>query len=251
MAIEQKILTFGTNKVGTVANKLMGFTQFLPTNLAGNIVWLNNDPSTMTMSGANRVSEWRDSSGNLHHFIQATGGNQPLYVENGINGQNGIQWQNGTNQWLGRNFGVTYAQPIDIFVVWNLDVNSTASFPYVFDRNTASGNRPHLFWNSNNVRGGSPTQVTAYGSKTRPFNLMNTNVMFNNTLTRVYENGTLKNTVTTGSDGLTSMRLGHLFTPDATTRLSGFICEVIIYSRELNATERGLVNDYLNLKYGL
>lgn len=250
MAIETKILTFGSSKVGTVADKLMGFKNFLPTELTGNIVWLNNDPATMTMSGANRVSEWRDISGNLHHFTQATGGNQPLYVANAINGQNGIQWENGTNQWLARNFGVTYTQPIDIFVVWNLDVNSTATFPYVFDRN-ATGDRFSLFWNANNIRVGSPTQATAYGGKTRPFNLMNTNVMFNNTLTRVYENGTLKNTVTTGTGALTTLRLGHLGAIDATTRLSGFICEVIIYNRELNSVERVLVNDYLSSKYGL
>jgi hypothetical protein len=201
------------------------------------------------MSGANRVSEWRDSSGNLNHFTQPTGGNQPLYVANGINGQNGIQWENATTQWLGRAFGTTYTQPIEIFIVWNLDVNSTVTVPYVFDRNT-TGDRFSLFWNAGNIRVGSPTQATAY-AKARPFGLINNQITFNTTNTKVYENGILRNTLSTGTGVFSTLRLGHLGATDATTRFSGFICEVVIYSRELTSTERLKVNTYLNNKYGI
>jgi len=250
MPINNKFLKVGTDKIFKVGSNIAGYQEFFPTDFTDNIVWLNNDPTTMTMSGANRVSEWRDSSGNSNHFIQATGGNQPLYVANAINGQNGIQWENGTNQWLARIFTITYAQPLEFFIVWNLDSNSTATFPYLFDR-SVSGDRFFLYWNSNNIRVGSSTLVTAYGSKTRPFNLMATQITFNNTATKVYENGTLKGTFTTGTSVLSTLRLGHLGSTDATTRLSGYICEVIIYSRELTTTERTKVNNYLKVKYAL
>ena len=251
MAIEPKILTFGTGKVGTVGgNKLMGFKQFFPDNITGLTLWLNNDPTTITMSGANRVSEWRDSSGNLNHFSQGTGANQPLFVANGINGQNGIKWDNNNNEFLNCTLNSVVAQKYTIITVWNLDASSTRSYPYAYDRNGAIGDRIQLYWFTNNIRIGSPTVVTAY-AKTRPFNLIASEVCYDNTTSKVYENGVLQATVNSGSSSLTSLRLGHLNSLDANSRLSGYICEMMIYAKELSAGERTLINDYLTLKYGL
>lgn len=252
MAIETKILTFGTGKIGTVGgNKLMGYTEPPPVPLQVTDVrlWLNNDPVTMTISGANRVSEWRDSSGNLNHFTQGTGANQPLFVANGINSQNGIKWDNASNEWLDCTLTSVIPQIYEIFTVWNIDASSTVSYPYVYDK-AGTGDRIQLYWFSGNIRVGSPTPVTAY-AKTRPFGLISSDVVYNNTSTKVYENNVLKATVTAGSTSITSMRLGHLNNLDTNSRLSGYICEMIIYAKELNTTERNLISTYLSTKYGL
>lgn len=252
MAIEPKILTFGGNKIGTVGgNKLMGYNEPpVPLQVTDIRLWLNNDLSTMTVNGSNRVSEWRDSSGNLNHFSQGTGANQPLFVANGINSQNGVKWENGTNQWLDCLLTSVVAQKYTIITVWNIDANSTQTYPYVYDRVGTSGDRIQLYWFGNNIRIGSPTVVTAY-AKTRPFNLMATEVCYDNTTSKVYENGVLKATVNSGSSSLTSLRLGHLYTADSLSRLSGYICEMMIYAKELSAGERTLINTYLSTKYGL
>lgn len=62
-------------------------------------LWLDaDDNSTITLvSGV--VSEWRDKSGNLRHATQATAGNRPLLVANGLNGTDVIRF-NGSNNFL-------------------------------------------------------------------------------------------------------------------------------------------------------
>jgi hypothetical protein len=251
MAIEPKILTFGTNKVGTIGGKLMGYTEPpIPLQITDSRLWLNNDLATMTVNGSNRVSQWRDSSGNLNHFSQGTGANQPLFVANGINGQNGVKWSNSSNEWLDCTLGSVINQKYTIITVWNLDASSTQTYPYVYDRNGAIGDRIQLYWFGNNIRIGSPTVVTAY-AKTRPFNLMSSEVCYDNTTSKVYQNGVLQATVNSGSSALTSLRLGHLNSTDTLSRLSGYICEVIVYAKELSAGERTLINTYLSTKYGL
>lgn len=252
MAIENIILTFGGNKIGTVGgNKLMGYNEPpVPLQVTDIRLWLNNDLSTMTVNGSNRVSEWRDSSGNLNHFTQPTGANQPLFVANGINSQNGIKWENGTNQWLDCVLTNVVTQKNTVIIVWNIDNLSTFMYPFAFDRSGTSGDRVLMYWTGNNIRIASSTDVISY-AKTRPFSLISNEVCYDNTTSKVYENGVLKATVNSGSSSLTSLRLGHLYTSDPQSRLSGYICEMMVYAKELSAGERTLINDYLTLKYGL
>lgn len=252
MAIENKILTFGTGKIGTVGgNKLMGYTEPpVPLQVTDVRLWLNNDLSTMTVNGSNRVSQWRDSSGNLNHFSQATGANQPLFVANGINGQNGVFWQNSVTQYLDCTLLSAVTQQYTIITVWSLDTNTVGTYPVCYDSVSAVGNRAILYWFGGNIRIGSPTLITAY-PKTSPFALINNEVCFNGANSKVYENGVLKNTVNSGTNSLTSLRLGNLNSIDTLSRLGGYICEVIVYAKELSAGERTLINTYLSTKYGL
>ena len=250
MAIDLKLFKVGTDKAFKVGGSVAGYKPFFPTNISDNIIWLNNDPSTMTLSGANKVSQWSDSSGSGNHFTQGTGALQPEFVANGINGQNGILWLNSTTLHLSCTFATTYTQPYEIFTVWNLDVNSTASYPYVYDRVGSTGDRIQLYWFGNNIRVGATSIVTAY-AKTRPFGLISNDVLYNGASTKVHENGVLQATVNTGAGNFQSMRLGHINGSDANSRFSGYICEVIAYSRELTTTERDNVNNYLSGKYGL
>lgn len=246
-----KVLKFGASSIGKIGSYVIGFVPpFSATDITDCVLWLNNTSSSMTLSGSNKVSEWRDLSGLNHHFTQATGANQPTFVAGGINGQNGVQFSNSVNQTLDTTFSTTYSQNFEIFTVWNLDSNSTQSTPIVYDRISFSGNRVLLYWASNNVQIGSPTLTTAY-AKTRPFDLINTNVLYSGASTKIYENGVLKNTLNTGTNGLTTMRLGNAELVATNTRLSGYICEIIIYSRELTNDERSTVNTYLATKYGL
>lgn len=252
MAIEQKILTFGANKMGTIGGKLMGYTKpFFPTDITDCILWLDNQETDFIKTGANKVSQWSDKSGLNNHFIQGTGANQPLFVANGINGQNGVYFSNSADNHLNRVFSTTYSQPFTIVTVWNLDSSSTGANPVVYDRSTTISNRVILYWTGSQVAVGSPTLVNAY-AKTRPFSLIQNLVEFNSTNTKVYENGVLKNTLNTGTASLIDMRLG-LSAPTSTSaaRLSGYICEHFIYSRVLTVDEQTQINTYLAAKYGL
>lgn len=252
MAIENKILTFGTGKVGTVGgNKLMGYVKpFYPTDILDCVVWLDNEESNFIKNGSNKISQWTDKSGLNNHYTQPTGTNQPLFVTNGINGNNGVYFSNSDNNFLDRVLGSVYSQPFTIITVWNLDSFSTGATPIVYDNVPSSGSRILLYWAGNQIAIGGSTLVNAY-AKNRPFGLIQNMIEYNGATTRVYENGILKNTVNAGTSSLTSLRLGHANVIGANNRLSGYICEHIVYSRLLNITERGLVNTYLITKYGL
>jgi hypothetical protein len=80
-----------------------------------------NDPTTITHS-SNRVSQWRDKSGNASHFAQATGSAQPLYEPTA--GPNGtgrmrsddvLRWMNST--W---NPPAPGTQPVTIWAVFTI-----------------------------------------------------------------------------------------------------------------------------------
>jgi hypothetical protein len=250
MAIDTKFFKVGTDKIFKVGSDVAGIVPPpIPLTISNCILFLDNNPAFITMSGSNKVSEWRDRSGNSNDFIQGTGSNQPTFVANGINGQNGIRWSNSTNEFLDCTFNGTYSQIYDIITVWNIDVNSTQLYPYAYDR-ALTGDRVQLYWFSNNIRVGT-TVISAAYAKTRPFNLIATHVSYNGASTTVYQNNTLQGTVNTGAGVLSTLRLGHTSTIDSLSRLSGFICEVLIYNKQLSSLERTTINDYLTAKYGL
>jgi hypothetical protein len=60
---------------------------FNPTQIPDLALWLDAaDASTITVDGANNVSQWRDKSGNARHVAQAATLNQPSYVTGVLNG---------------------------------------------------------------------------------------------------------------------------------------------------------------------
>lgn len=56
-----------------------------PLNIAGCDLWCDATQITGLADGA-AISSWTDLSGNAHHLVQATGGNQPLYKVGIFNG---------------------------------------------------------------------------------------------------------------------------------------------------------------------
>lgn len=251
MAIETKILTFGTGKVGTVGgNTLMGYNKPVPLSIPNCVVWLDNQETDFIKNGANRVSQWTDKSGLNNHYVQGTGALQPLFVSSGINGQNGVYFSNSADNYLQKTLNAVYPQPFTVITVWSLDSFSTGVTPIVYDNIPASGSRILLYWSGNQIAIGGSTLVNAY-AKTRPFGLIQNMIEYNGASTLVFENGTLKNTVNAGTNSLTSFRLGHAFVVGASNRLSGYVCEKIVYSRALTLTEQTQINTYLNTKYGL
>lgn len=251
MAIEPKILTFGTNKVGTIGGKLMGYTippPFVPTDISGCYCWLDADDTTKTISGG-RISEWRDKSGNLQHFTQPTGSVRPYENLAYKNGFNSVRFDNNQDNWMTRTFSPTKTQPLTIFTVWDVDVNSTRDFNLVYMQNSPSVGLYH----SNPVGRliiFAGTQANTY-LKAKPFSLMATTVIFNGANSQIFENDINQGTYSAGTNSLTQMILGNQAPAGATTRFSGNLMEHIIFDRQLNPTEITQVNTYLITKYGL
>lgn len=87
-----------------------------PASVASLELWQDaSDASTLTVDGSNRVSEWRDKSGNGWHGVQATDGQKPLAGVS-INGVPALNFSNKTLD----NASFSQSQPFSFGAVYKL-----------------------------------------------------------------------------------------------------------------------------------
>src|SRR3990167_4501337 len=87
---------------------------FDPLTLTGIHSWYDaNDISTITKDGADRISQWNDKTGNGHDLLQATGGNQPLWLSEDRDGLDVIDFVG--DRWMDNSF-TTLTQPVTIYM---------------------------------------------------------------------------------------------------------------------------------------
>jgi len=251
-----KVLKFGTSSMGKIGSNVIGFVPPpIPLQILNCALWLNNDPSSMTLSGSNKVSQWTDSSGNGRNFTQATGVNQPLYTANVVNGQGGVFFEDNTAQRLASTFTSNIASGNTIMLVWSQQAPRTRDF-YIFDGINNAVNRNLLQWDSNTLYSfrGSLINLKTIGAS--PIPLVVSMIENNATATdsKYFENnvqvGSNFNNGTGDIDGLT---LGNRYIASSGLErtLNGYIHEFIIYSRVLTSGERATLQTYLATKYGL
>lgn len=255
MAIENKILTFGTGKIGTVGgNKLMGYQTPVPLSIPNIALWLNNDVNTMTVSGANKVSLWADSSPNGRNFIQSTGANQPLFVANVVNSQGGIFFADNTPQRLASTFASNIGVTNSITIVWSAQTPISSAW-FLLD-GSSSVNRNTIDWYGNTLYSSRPTLTVIRTGLTIPIGLRISTIENNVTTTasKYFENGVQVGTnFDNGNLGINGLTLGNRFEPSGGQErtLNGYIHEVIIHEKEYTTGERTALTNYLKAKYGI
>ena len=100
---------------------LLGGQTFDPRQLSGLQLWL--DAIKQPLADGTAVSSWTDQSGNGRNATQATGANQPLWKQNGINGRPALLFD-GTDDMLLSAAGVS--APFTVFCVYDLVANPAA-----------------------------------------------------------------------------------------------------------------------------
>jgi hypothetical protein len=255
MAIEPKILTFGTNKVGTIGGKLMGYTIPVPLSIPNISLWLNNDDGTMVKNISNRISQWADSSPNGRNFIQSTGANQPLYVNNVVNGQAGVFFADNTAQRLVSTFLSNIGVTNSITIVWSQQAPRSRDF-YVFDGVASNANRNLLQWDSNNLYSFRGSLITVKTTAVSPYPIVISTVENNTTATasKYFENGVqIGANFNNGTGLIDGLTLGNRVAISAGLErtLNGYIHELIIHSKAYTTEERTKLTDYLKTKYGI
>lgn len=207
-----------------------------PAQISNLQLWLKADAITGKNDG-DAISTWTDSSGNNNNATQATVSLQPVYKTNILNGQPVVRFD-AADDGMSTTLGVSSGS-LTVFVVY--DTNSASS-----SRRAVQGSNnwligpwggAHQYFNGAFINGGSQglgTFVIAAAVQTSSSGTL-------------YINGVNK-----GSNGSTTLPgtfylgVGTYLEP-----LGGDIAEVIVYNKELNATEISGVNTYLTNKYNL
>jgi hypothetical protein len=205
-------------------------------------------------SDSSSVSIWCDLSGNNHHVRQTTGANQPTFRTNQLNGKPAVYFDGGdvltkTNDNLLN--GITNKT---IFSVIKGDALST---PYIWFLISTSSNaaRTRMVATAGNVAALLDNNVNDNTGVSQSVTITNWNLI------TAYRNGSSINIsinqapFSTAVNTLTPVTDGSTLTIGAPTNLisafSGYIAEIIVYSRTLSSSEITTVNSYLKNKYGI
>lgn len=237
-----------SRRSGGAHRRAQGVIPFLPTQLAGCVLWLTPS-SLVNSSGA--VSQWTDLSGAGNNLTQGTAGKRPTYNASG--GPNNYAFAQGvkaSNSALQATF--TWNQPQETFYVANW--YSTQAVGDSLADGTA-GNTGRIFFNGAGdiafLADGAINQLDATGLTLTTWSTYNT--QWNGSTSAASVHGTAA-TQTAGTGlgtgpmaGITLFNFG-----DATTSPSNSqIAEAIGYSRVLTAGQRAQVLSYLRGKYSI
>lgn len=247
-----------------------------PKQINGCITWFDaDDLSTITTeSGGRNVRYWADKS--TSNLVLTGGGltlaNEPLSVLGGLNGRNTMRFN--ANDYIYGPFTTSYTE-FTIFLVMRGDINSTTyQYPFSINNGTNTNNLHFdvndpdgsnyartlwVYWNggggnvtvlpltspntNSDFLQGSPTLITFSHTNAGS----GTNIIYANGRQRpdMYSSGT--QTITIGGAGF-NLFMGAINT-SANQPYYGDIGELIIYSRQLSATERIQIQNYLSNKW--
>jgi hypothetical protein len=230
------------------------FSYFLPTQLAGLVLWLRADLG-VTLATAPKISGWTDQSGVSapNNFSQATVNSQPTLVTSGtgtVGGLPAIKFVAGTpNQFIASTAGNTYTQPNSVFIVWQ---EAATGLYNITDAASASANRQQIetvagVSTTLTLNAGAAQNVTGVPSYLNPSLV---EVDWNGASSALYVNGTLQ--TAPGNVGANSWSPGTLGASQTGTQgLNGSIAEVVAFNKILSATDRTRLARYLGGRYGI
>jgi hypothetical protein len=244
-------------------------------------LWLDaNDLSTISV--ATGISEWRDKSGNGRHVSQATGGTQPTFTRNGLNGLpvlsfNGSQYLTSISAASVWNF-LHNANGSTVFAVWkagnvadpnavyallgnNAALSANTGYYILYDdRVSSSRNDVGIVQVSRGVSGQSAVNnATANG--VHPANTPvlishicnpSAGVAANRSFLRINQSLTQGNTATNApvsTDASFALQIGAC--GNNALPMVGYIAEIVVFNSIVNDRERQQVEGYLAHKWGL
>ncbi len=215
---------------------------FDPNSVTGLVAWYDaNDSATITKS-ADRVSQWNDKSSQGNNLVQATGADQPLWVNAVQNGKPIIRFD-GVSEHMEDLVTNTYTQPTTLFMVCSTPTENGGNRAF-FDGDSAR--------NLLNLQ--SPNQYRIYagasligGTLSAGFKLFR--AKFNGASSSLHINNSSILSGDAGTQGLEGIIIGAL---NGFTGPSNFdVCEVLFYDANVSAGDITSIESYLNTKWGL
>ena len=239
-----------------VLNSFPSFAE-TPDQILNLQMWLKAD--SVTKDASNKVSVWSDSHTTGNDASQATAANQPLWVDNIINGHPVLRFS-------GTEFLDTVAIPaldtaeVTLFIVFKSEDSGIKQRLVINSYTVGATANNHKMWGSYITDG----KVYSLGRKSDGSAILIGNKIRDEWNIHTYLKAAnfdfynFLNASTVDSKSATADPTGHLFTrigavTEATPDqfFTGDIAEIIIYSRKLDDTERYSIEEYLNTKYSI
>jgi hypothetical protein len=234
-------------------NTVATFTNYNPTKISNLYAWYRGDSAVY--NGSNKVSQWRDLSGNGNHLTQSNASFQPSYSASISSRKNqpGVAASGGeyllTNA---ANFNIRTLKTV-FFVV-----GSTGSMAYVstvynggVEYFYAYHPAPATFYNRT-VASGQHHYITNAGANFFQANTHHT-FLYDNVTPQLFRNNANVAGVITGAP------IGDEYASGSFYLFSGYgggtsstmqLLEVIFYNKALNATELAAMQRYFTERYG-
>jgi hypothetical protein len=215
---------------------------FSPAIISGCKVWLTADAG-ITKDGSDNVSAWADQSGVGNNATQATGANQPKWIDNVLNGKPVLRFD-GSNDRIRIANSVDYAT---IFVVAKYSGGATFNqYPGIISPSSSSPSPQYFFIGAN----GSASFYNGTSSA-----LFQTKIYVNGTNTDSFSPlSSFKVVYGLSNSGSAATRsnvdVGNNAN-DGSSFWNGDIAEVIAYDSVLGSTDLTNLMNYLNAKYNL
>lgn len=222
---------------------------------AGLAIWLKADAGTSSAVDGAYLSSWQDQSGNNKHATQGTGSAQPRFRKGILNGNAAIETTSGT-----RFFNIDFSgiSNSNFTIITVVKRTNALTSQYVCGVQQASPVGMHLGWvNDNTCRFGQGASTINKASTTfssgseTPRVLIAESSSTGGRAVSEYLNGVLSSSTDASASNFSiSANTGAIGRGYSTSGFSGYIGEVIVYSRLLTSLERQQILTYLSIKYG-
>jgi len=230
----------------------LNITIAAPLTVENSVLWLDGqDASTLTVDVDGFVSQWKDKSEEGHDVVQGTAANQPLVIQDVVNGFPGVEFD-GQDDYL-RNASFSAFNEISVFVVGMYrDSSDTAQ-----DENMlgiSDGINPEILIS----REARSTIFESFFLLEERLNgplvfdkVQIHNGIYNGILSQYFIDGALRGGKTLGPFSIVSSTLTLGSNLTLLDNLRGPIGEIIIYDRALTVSERIFITNYLASKWGI
>ncbi len=248
------------------------FTQTGPAgvgNSSSNVLWLRADQGVYKDAGINTagnndsVTRWQDMSGNGIHANQTIATKRPHYYTNIINGLPAIKWTASKGSFL-ESAGVTTANNASIWVVGSFSSLASPNpgilqgRPSLVANPAAPGDKSIGMWVDQStakiwgrgIQSNGTSRDIALGTVISSNTFFIANNIYRSNKIDQYVNSAFSNN-TTSFDGTLKSWANITIGMQANECWNGNIAEVIVFNKELNETERIIVDNYLAAKYAL
>jgi hypothetical protein len=235
-------------------------TGFDPRSISGLALFLDASNAGSLTIGTG-VSQWRDISGNGRSMNQSTAASQPTYSATGLNGRPSIQFTAASARWMSGTWSVTLTGQTTFAVASMASASNGNARLFSQVVQGQSGD----FSGTNHYvplqRAGSGQQIASlaggadgraavgFPAYTTPF--VASSIHSGSQISNRVNNGAAATFSSTLNTTFNTMLLSNYTASAAGGYLTGFISEVLVYSRALTDTERSTVYAYLGSKWGV